>query len=61
LAANDTDTAANEITPADNNTMSSDPESDAGDGEGGKDITASEHPNKSFAGMFSSHLKDKAT
>jgi hypothetical protein len=37
--ANDTDTAANKITPADNNTMISDPDSDDGDGEGGKDIT----------------------
>jgi hypothetical protein len=59
--ANDTDTAANEITPADNNTMSSDPDSDDGDGEGGKDITASEEADKSFAGMFSTHLKEKAT
>jgi hypothetical protein len=32
--ANDTDTAANETTPADNNTKSSDPDSDDGDGEG---------------------------
>jgi hypothetical protein len=34
--ANDTDLAANKITPADNNTMSSDPYSDDGDGKGGK-------------------------
>jgi hypothetical protein len=60
LSTNDTDTAANEITPADNNTMSSDPDSDDGDGEGGKDKTSSEQANKSFAGMFSTHLKDKA-
>jgi hypothetical protein len=53
--------AANEITPADNNTMSSDPDSDDGDGEKGKDITASEQADKSFAGMFSTHLKEKAT
>ncbi len=61
--ANDTDTAADEITPADNNTMSSDPDSDDGDGngEGGKDKTASEQADKSFAGMFSTHLKEKAT
>jgi hypothetical protein len=59
LSTNNTDTAANEITPADNNTMSSDPDSDDGDGEGGKDITSSEQANKSFAGMFSTHLKDK--
>jgi hypothetical protein len=59
--ANDSNTAANEITPADNNTMSSDPYSDDGDGEGGKDITASEQADKSFAGMFSTHLKEKAT
>jgi hypothetical protein len=60
---NDTDTAANEITPADNNTMSSDPDpdSDDGDGEEEKYITASEQADKSFAGMFSTHLKDKAT
>jgi hypothetical protein len=58
---NDTNTAANEITPADNNTMSSDPDSDDGDGEGGKDITASKQADKSFAGMFSTHLKEKAT
>jgi hypothetical protein len=59
--ANDTGTAANEITPADINTMSSDPDSDDGDGEKGKDITASEQADKSFAGMFSKHLKEKAT
>jgi hypothetical protein len=59
--ANDSDTAANEITPADNNTMSSDPDSDGGDGEGGKDITASKQGDKPFAGMFSTHLKEKAT
>jgi hypothetical protein len=41
--------------------MSSDPDSDDGDGEGGKDITASEQADKSFAGMFSTHLKEKAT
>jgi hypothetical protein len=51
--ANDTDMAANEITPADNNTMNSDPDSDDGDGEGGKDITAFEQADKWFAGMFS--------
>jgi hypothetical protein len=34
--ANDSDMAANEITPADNNTMSSDPDSDDGDGKGEK-------------------------
>jgi hypothetical protein len=50
-----------EIRPADNNTMSSDPDSDDGDGEGGKEITASKQADKSFAGMFSTHLKDKAT
>jgi hypothetical protein len=59
--ANDTNTAANEITPADNNTMSSDPDSNDGDGEAGKDITASEQVDKLFAGMFSTHLKEKAT
>jgi hypothetical protein len=59
--ANDSDTAANEITPADKNTMSSDPDSDDGDGEGGKYITVSEQADKSFAGMFSTHLKEKAT
>jgi hypothetical protein len=59
--ANNTNTAANKITPADNNTMSSDPDSDDGDGEGGKDITASEQADKPFAGMFSTHLKEKAT
>jgi hypothetical protein len=53
--------AANEITPTDNNTMSSDPDSDDGDGEGGIDIRASEQANKPFAGMFSTHLKEKAT
>jgi hypothetical protein len=43
--------------------MSSDPDSDDGDGngEGGKDKTASEQADKSFAGMFSTHLKEKAT
>jgi hypothetical protein len=61
LSTNDTDTAANEITLADNNTMSSDPYSDDGDGKGGKDITASEQADKSFAGMFSTNLKEKAT
>jgi hypothetical protein len=61
LTTNDTNTAANEITPTDNNTMSSDPHSDDGDGEGGKDITASEQADKPFAGMFSTHLKEKAT
>jgi hypothetical protein len=61
LLTNDTDTAANKITPADNNTMSNDPDSDDGDGKGGKDITASEQADKSFAGMFSTHLKEKAT
>jgi hypothetical protein len=61
LATNDTNTAANEITPADNNTMSSDPDSDDGDCKGGKDITASKQADKSFAGMFSNHLKEKAT
>jgi hypothetical protein len=61
LAANDTDTAANAITPADNNTMNSDPDSDDGDGVGGKNTTASEQADKSFAGMFSTHLKEKAT
>jgi hypothetical protein len=59
--ANDTDTAANKITPTDNNTMSSDPDSDDGDGEDRKDITASEQADKLFAGMFSTHLKEKAT
>jgi hypothetical protein len=59
--ANETDTSANKITPADNNTMSSDPDSDDGDGKGGKDITASEQAGKLFAGMFSTHLKEKAT
>jgi hypothetical protein len=61
LATNGTDTAANEITLAYINTMSSDPDSDDGDGEGGKDITASEQADKLFAGMFSTHLKEKAT
>jgi hypothetical protein len=61
LATNYTNTAANEITLADNNTMSSDPDFDDGDGEGGKDITAYEHADKLFAGMFSTHLKEKAT
>jgi hypothetical protein len=46
LSTNDTNTAANESTPAGNNTMSSDPDSDDGDGEGGKDITASEQADK---------------
>jgi hypothetical protein len=41
--------------------MSSDPDSDDGDGEGGKDITASEQADKLFTGMFSTHLKEKAT
>jgi hypothetical protein len=59
--ANDTDTATNKITPADNNNMSSDPDSDDGDRKGGKNITASEQADKSFAGMFSTHLKEKAT
>jgi hypothetical protein len=59
--ANDTDMAANEITPADNNTMSSDPDSDDVDDEGGKYITASVQADKPFAGMFSTHLKEKAT
>jgi hypothetical protein len=59
--ANDSKTAANEVTPADNNTMSSDLDSDDGDGRGGKDLTASEQANKPFAGMFSTHLKEKAT
>jgi hypothetical protein len=59
--ANDIDTAANEITPANNNTMSSDPDSDDGDGKGGKDITPSEQADKSFAGMFPTHLKEKDT
>jgi hypothetical protein len=49
--ANDTDTAANKITLADNNTMSSDPDSDDGDGEGRKDITASKQANKSFTSL----------
>jgi hypothetical protein len=52
---------ANKITPADNNTMSSDPDYNDGDGKGGKDITASEQADKSFTGMFSTHLKEKAT
>jgi hypothetical protein len=59
--ANDINTAVNKITPADNNTMSSDPDSDDGDGKGGKDITASEQAGKSLAGMFSTHSKEKAT
>jgi hypothetical protein len=59
--ANDSDTAANETTPVDNNTIRSDPDSDDGDGKGGKDITASKQADKSFAGMFSTHLKEKAT
>jgi hypothetical protein len=41
--------------------MTSDPDSDDGDGKGGKDITASKQANKSFTGMFSTHLKEKAT
>jgi hypothetical protein len=57
LVTNDTNTAANKITPADNNTMDSNPDSDDSDGEGGKYITASEQADKSFAGMFSTHLK----
>jgi hypothetical protein len=59
--ANDIDMAANAITPADNNPMSSDPDSDDGDGEVGKSITAFKQASKSFAGMFSTHLKEKAT
>jgi hypothetical protein len=59
--ANDTDTTANKIIPADNNTMSSDPDSDDGDGAGGTNITASKQADKWFAGMFSTHLKEKAT
>jgi hypothetical protein len=41
--------------------MSSDPDSNDGDGEGGKDITASEQADKLFAGRLSAHLKEKAT
>jgi hypothetical protein len=51
--------------------MSSDPDSDDGNGNGNgngdgdgdrrKDITASEQADKSFGGMFSTHLKEKAT
>jgi hypothetical protein len=61
LSTNGTNTAANEITPAHNNTMSSDPDSNDGDGKGVKDITPSEQADKLLTGIFSAHLKEKAT
>jgi hypothetical protein len=65
LTAVDTNTEAIEITrqtndEADNNTVSSYPNSNEDDGKGGREIISTEHANKSFAGIFSTQLKDNA-
>jgi hypothetical protein len=63
LSANDTNLEAIKITPqtndeVDDNTGSSDRDSVEGNGECKREITPTEHADKSFAGMFSTQLKD---
>jgi hypothetical protein len=60
VATKNTYREANKITPGDNDALSSDLDSNSGDGKGGKDKIASEQGDKLFAGMFSTSLKDKA-